>query len=82
MHCSLDLLLVLVTTVVTRLSLLEVLHFFRDHVSCNVYVFGNVSIVIYMFLLQQSRHSAVHVSLEIMPRANSICGHEWYCVPL
>lgn len=46
----------------------------------HVYAFGNLSIVIYVFLLQQSRPCAVHVSLENMPRANSISGHERYCV--
>lgn len=64
------------------IPLLDVLHFFHDPISWNVYIFGNLSIVIYMILFQQSHHSTVHVNLEIMPRANSICGHEWYCVAL
>lgn len=54
------------------IPLLGVLDYYHSHNSRHVYIFGMYSVL----LLQQSHRSAVNVSLEIMPRATSICGHE------
>lgn len=43
---------------------------------------ARLRLVMDMFLLQPSHHRAVGVSLEVMPGANSICGHERRCVAL
>lgn len=59
-----------------NISSADVLRLFCDHISRRVYVFANLSILVCMFWL------VAHVSLEIMPRASSICGHECYCVAL